>query len=305
MKFSSALRCGVALLVVMISVSDAVGAQTARFTGRVVDPQGYPVADVTITLQHMENGQVVEISSDKDGKFFRRALSIGPYDIIFEKEGFVTVRDRRRLGSGVTNHEAVLQPMFATNADPSSSPEYVEAYEAFSAGDRETVIAILNPLVEREPQFVPGFLLLSRAHFELGHWDEAIVGYRRVVELNSEIVLAHLDLGVALVEKGELEQAEASFAKALKLEPDDATVYYNIGAIYVRVDRIDEAVSHLARATEIDPANAVAHKALAFALVRASDTAGAIHHLERYLALEPDAPDAAEMASLLEGLRGS
>jgi len=305
MSFASTVRTFTIALVVVTSAQTATAAQDARFIGRVVDPDGVPVADVSITLRNVDNGQVVEIKSDKDGRYFRRALTIGRYEITFTKDGYIPARDQRRLGSGQTRHDAVLEPMAAVPVDPTTSPEYLAAYEAFQAGEKARVIEILEPVIESQPDFVAGALLLARAHFELEHWKQAISGYERVLALKPDLPVAYLDLGTALVQTGDLERASRSFESALAMQPDDADINYNIGAIYVRADDVEEAIKYLRRATELDPDHALAHKALAFALVRSDDIDGAIQHLERYLAIDPEAPDAAEMRQLLEQLRQS
>ena len=279
-------------------------AQTARVTGRVTDMvDGEPIGGVSITLRNTDTGLTVQLTSKDDGSYFRRALPIGRFEITFEKEGYVPARDSRRLGSGQTTHNAVLEPTRA--APPGSSPEYIAAYTAFEAGDLPQTIEVLTALLGDQPDFGPGHLLLARSHYELEHWEEAIVGYKRVIELEPEIPVAYLDLGVALSAIGELDDASKYFEKAVSMQPDDATAYYNIGAIFIRADRVDEAIEYLTRSTEIDPEQPLAHKALAFALVRKQDTARAAVHLERYLEIEPAAADAAEMLALLEQLRGS
>lgn len=290
--------------VALLAVSAPALAQ-ARFTGRVVDPAGDPISGVKVVLRNLDNGQVVELETDDDGEFFRRALTIGRYEVRFEKDGYISLRDERRLGSGQTKHDVVMTPETVDTVGPNASPEYRAAYDAFVSGDRERTIEILEGLVKKSPDVSQALLLLARAHFELGHWPEAIGYYERLIELAPEIGVAYLDLGVAYVETGEIEKATEEFRTALRITPENADVHYNIGAVYLRADRIDEAIEHLTRATELDPDHALAHKSLAFALVRQSDIEGAIEHLTRYLELAPDAADAAEMQALLEQLRGS
>ena len=298
------IRLGLTALILTGGAATAT-AQTARFTGRVTSLDGEPIAGVTITLQNTDSGATVQIESNDDGRYFRRSLPIGNFEITFEKEGYVPARDSRRMGSGETTHDAVLEPARAVPVHAGASPEYIAAYAAFEAGDLPQTIEILTTLVGHQPDFGPAHLLLARSHYELGQWDEAIVGYKRVIELEPGVPIAYLDLGVALVEVGDLDSASGYFKKAVSMQPDDADAYYNIGAIFVRAGRVDEAIEYLTRATAIDPESGLAHKALAFALARNADSAGAAVHLARYLELEPEAADAAEMALLLEQLRGS
>ena len=298
------IRLAAATLILTVGASAAT-AQTARFTGRVTRLDGEPIAGVTITLHNVNTGATVQIESNDDGRYFRRALPIGSFEITFEKEGYVPARDFRRLGSGQTTHDAVLEPARATAVNLGSSPEYIAAYAAFEAGDLPQTIEILTTLVGHQPDFGPAHLLLARSHYELEHWQEAIVSYKRGIELEPGVPVAYLDLGISLAEVGDLDSAAGYFEKAVSMQPDDATVYYNVGAVFIRADRVDEAIEYLTRATALDPEAALAHKALAFALVRNADSAAAAVHLERYLEIEPEAADAVEMAALLEQLRSS
>ena len=259
------IRLAATTLILTVGAS-AAAAQTARFTGRMTDLGGEPIAGVTITLRNVNTGATVQIESNDDGRYFRRALPIGSFEITFEKEGYVPARDFRRLGSGQTTHDAVLEPARIATVSIGSSPEYIAAYAAFEAGDLPQTIEILTTLVGHQPDFGPAHLLLARSHYELEHWVEAIAGYKRVIELEPGVPVAYLDLGVALSQVGDLDSAAGYFEKAVSMQPDDATVYYNVGAIFVRADRVDEAIEYLTRATELDPEAALAHKALAFAL---------------------------------------
>lgn len=299
------IRLAAAAVIVLVAAATA-DAQTARIVGRITNMvDGEAIPGVTITLRNVDTGALVEIKSNDDGRYFRRSLPIGRFEITFEKEGFVPARDNRRLGSGQTNHDAVLEPARAAAPNVASSPEYVAAYAAFEAGDLPQTIEILTTLVGHQPDSGPAHLLLARSHYELEQWDEAIVGYKRVIELEPGVPVAYLDLGVSLAAIGDIDGAAQYFERAVSMQPDDASAYYNIGAIFIRADRVDEAVEYLTRSTEIDPESALAHKALAFALVRKADTAGAAIHLQRYLEIEPEAADAADMAELLEQLRAS
>lgn len=301
------LRClsTVALLGALLVIGGEAAAQ-ATLSGRVLDEMsGEPIEGATITLRNLDNGQVVEIESDSSGRFFRRGLTMGRYEMRFEKDGYVTVRDERRLRGGQTQHEAVMTPATIAALGPESSPEYAAAFEAFNSGDREGAIELLEEILDQAPDFASGHLLLARSHFELSAWEPAIESYQRVIELNPEVAIAYLDLGVAYAETEQIELAKQYFETALEMQPPDSTIHYNIGTVYVRADELDQAILHLRQATELDPENALAHKALAFALARQSDTEGAIRHLERYLAIMPDAPDAADIQAILDQLRGS
>lgn len=274
-----------------------------RLMGRVVNAEGEPIAGVEITVRSVDRGDEFTLTTDESGRFMRPGLSIGVYEVVFEKEGYAPMAVQRRIGGGETSVEVVLEAV--TPAGPRGSEEYAQAFEAFQAGDFETTVQLLEPLAEDNPDFAAAFLLLGRSHFEMEHWEEAIAAYSRALELSPDEAGVHMDLGTAYVETGQMEEAKAHLERTLELQPEEASAHYNVGVVYFQANEIEPAVEHLRSAAELQPDNALAHKALAFALVRQESPAEAAEHLERYLELSPDAADAAEMAELAEQLRAA
>lgn len=57
---------------------------------------------------------------------------------------------------------------------------------------------------------------LANAYLELGHLDEAIDEYRRILQLNPNYPLAQYHLGQAFERKGKVEQSKAAYERFLQ-----------------------------------------------------------------------------------------
>jgi tetratricopeptide (TPR) repeat protein len=67
------------LLLMCTGVAAAQG--NNRIDGQVLDVQGNPLVDATVTLKNEESGQTVDVKTDKNGKFVQLGLRAGIYDV--------------------------------------------------------------------------------------------------------------------------------------------------------------------------------------------------------------------------------
>lgn len=71
-----------ALLALVLLCAGAAAAQgNNRIDGKVLDEQGKPMANVTVTLKSEETAQTYTFKTDKDGKFVQLGLRAGIYDV--------------------------------------------------------------------------------------------------------------------------------------------------------------------------------------------------------------------------------
>lgn len=88
-----ALICVLAIWLILQLVPSLV-AQTAGMgvlTGRVVDSSGNPVANATVTVTSVDNGQARSATTGTDGSYRFDDLSLGSYRMKFEAAGFQTL----------------------------------------------------------------------------------------------------------------------------------------------------------------------------------------------------------------------
>ena len=72
--------------------------------GRVVDEAGKPLQGVTIRLVNVDRGREVTITTDKDGRFYRRGLQVGGYELKVEHEGYQPVSNPIKISGGIDSN---------------------------------------------------------------------------------------------------------------------------------------------------------------------------------------------------------
>src|SRR3972149_4019430 len=80
------------IVVVCLLLSVSLAAQPFRGTilGTVTDPTGALVPDARVAVKNLNTGLVRETQTTNDGSYSVPELSIGPYSVTVEKEGFQT-----------------------------------------------------------------------------------------------------------------------------------------------------------------------------------------------------------------------
>jgi tetratricopeptide (TPR) repeat protein len=144
---------------------------------------------------------------------------------------------------------------------------------------------------------------------EGGDVAEQVAVHQKVVQVRPEHLESWLALGDLYAKTGDLDASAEAYAKVVAIDPDNAyRTYYNIAVLILNRDqRTDDdtkrAVDALRRAVEINPDYGPAWHELGVALLGTGDMAGAVTALESYLKVSPDAPDAAELRSLVASLK--
>lgn len=91
--------------------------------------------------------------------------------------------------------------------------------------------------------------------------------------------------------------------EALRGEPNLAEAHYVKGLVLSYQQKVDEAIKLLSRAVELNPTHAYGHYYLGLAYNQKKRKDLTIVHLEKFLALAPQAPEAAQVRTLLNFLR--
>lgn len=132
--------------------------------------------------------------------------------------------------------------------------------------------------------------LLSGQHLQAGNYDEAIVGYKRVLRHAPENAASYHNLGVSLESLGQYVEAIAAYKNSLKYDSASFESCSNLGALLHRLHESDKAILMLEKAIEINPDFADAHHNMGCTLSALGRLEEAIQSHRKALACRPDFP---------------
>jgi tetratricopeptide (TPR) repeat protein len=299
---------------------DAAAAQfNASVRGRVSDAEGNPIQDVKVTIRKatqdpMRPVDPIELTTDEEGNYYARNVSLGDSIITYEMAGLETHEDRRELRVGPVRIDVEMKPAEVSESVATArvaNDSYTAAVAAFNAGNYADAVTRLNEALgaltdtpDNGEAYVYVYALMGAAYSRQRLFDEAIDAFTRRLEYAAaDDAQAHLDLAQALAESGDEVAARPHFEAALQLDPADAATQYNVGVTMVEAGDVEGGIARMERAIELQPVYPLAHKNLGFAYARTEQYAKAVAAFEKYLEQAPDAEDAAEIRDFVVALK--
>ena len=153
-------------------------------------------------------------------------------------------------------------------------PRFILGERWSRQGRAAAASAVLESGLQRDPDFVPGYRLLTEAYLETADLEAATATARRGVErLPKEAdlwaLLAEVSRARTLEGSAALwfERSASAYDEALSLDPDVAAYHDNLGNTLQELQRPHEALPHHLRAVELDPASAASRLNLGNALL--------------------------------------
>lgn len=237
--------------------------------------------------------------------FFEKAAKNAPDDAEL-LEGWANVLYRLDRPA-----EAMARARQAIEAAPTTLGPYKIVYSAqVSAGDLEGAAETLDAIEANVG--TDAWVLEQRAVLasRSGDPEAAIAAYENIVAADPANKEAWVALGTLYADAGRNDESRAAFQKVVEIDPSGAyKTFYNIGALIrnqpnASPEENDRAIAAFRKSIEINPDYAPSYRELAYALLGKGDLAGAKTALESYLEAAPDAPDAAQIRAMVQGLGG-
>jgi len=189
---------------------------------------------------------------------------------------------------------------------PAAVALYEQALAAARAGDHRRAVEHLKAALELHPEFPLALNELGVQYLTLGEPAKAAEAWRAAVRLAPDEPNLRVNYGILLLRQKKYAEAETELARAIALDAASAPARLHRGHALIRLGRGDEAERELLAAVKLGgerPETALAYRYLGALYNDRGDDPRAAHALEAYLRLAPDAPDAAHVRAILEGLR--
>jgi len=153
-------------------------------------------------------------------------------------------------------------------------------------GEWKQVIALLDPLVERDPENKAVLYMLGTALMRDRQYERGQRVLDRILR-QGDSAEAHLVLALASREANDDIAAEKELRRALELDPSLPTANGTLGDVLVRMGEGAAAVAALERELELNPNHFDSHLLLGLLLRQDSKTDEATAHLRKALVLRP------------------
>lgn len=142
-------------------------------------------------------------------------------------------------------------------------------------------------LLEIDPQYGPGYVLLGTAHMQLQEWADAQSAFEKAAKVDPGNASAYLGVGAAMNQQQEFSGAEKPLRRSLELDPDSAEAEYELGRSLWGLKKWQEAEPCARKAIEVDKNFPPAHILMGNISLRHRDAKSALAEYQEYLRLDP------------------
>jgi len=212
---------------------------------------------------------------------YREALALRPSAVAVRYNLSAALYKATRFADAVAELEAVLK----AQPDHPGAPLLLADCRLL-LGEWKAVIALLDPLVERDPGNRAVLYMLGTALMRDRQYDRGQRVLDRILR-QGDSAEAHLVLALASREANDDIAAEKELRRALELDPSLPTANGTLGDVLVRMGEGAAAVQALRRELEVNPNHFDSHLLLGLLLRQEAKTDEAMRHLRKALALRP------------------
>ncbi|HSR67717.1 MAG TPA: sulfatase-like hydrolase/transferase [Acidobacteriota bacterium] len=160
--------------------------------------------------------------------------------------------------------------------------------ELTQAGRHDQAIAGYRQVLEQEPELKLVRYKLGQSYFETQRYEQALEEFKKVVGMEGDNAPANFDLAMTYMQLGRLPEASAGFELVLKQEPEHVRALSNLAVLQRRQGLLTEALEKLEKAHRLAPADVFVMGNLGASYSLANRHQEAIGILEKAVSLEPE-----------------
>jgi tetratricopeptide (TPR) repeat protein len=261
-----------------------------RIEGRVLDPDGKPIAGAILKLELVGRGGT-EAKTDKNGRWALGGIAAGRWNIDIEAPGYKTKRTYHDLASESARPAPAVVTM-EKDVPKGPPPEVLAAVkagdDAFQAGKYAEARAEYEKLLALRPDLANTLhLQIARCYDQEGNFAKELEHLKAAVALDpTNNNLKFLEAQVA-IKAGQVDEGLATLKSVDDSGVTDPNVFFNIAVILLNQQRTDDAVTYLTKAVTVDPNYADGYFQRGLAYMGAQKYPEARADLEKFLTLAP------------------
>lgn len=222
--------CGI-LGLILLCVGVAAAQNNVRLDGQILDANGKPLADATVTLKSADTGQVYTMKTDKNGKFVQLGMHGGVYDVNVTSSQTPPFNEKFQVKEGQDNNLVVnFKELIAQQATANPDAEKKRAEEE-------------NAFKNMKVNFEAGVAAMNDAN--------AVLPQLRTATADQKSALQQKRTAACQTAVTAFEQAEKGVGP--KDVNNHALVWSNLGAAYECAGRFDDAASAFQKSIDLKP----------------------------------------------------
>jgi tetratricopeptide (TPR) repeat protein len=183
-------------LLAILALAPAIAAAQGHVAGTIRDASGHAIKGATVTAENPNfSSTAVTATSNEKGRYSFLGLKIGTWTFTVEAPGFVPQRQQIATRNAGTKESID----FTLQAVPDMAPP--------------------GPMATVDVKALQQQLARASALEEAGRLDEAVAGYREVLERVPALTAVHLQLGALFEKRHDRASAIAEYQAMLKADP--------------------------------------------------------------------------------------
>ena len=276
-----------------------------KASGVVTDEQGNPLADVRVVLFSVRSQSGFETMTDARGEWKAPYIRGGPWNLDFEKEGYLTKKLAAEFKEFARNPpvEVKLVKIEGLIVSDALKESVNQGNRLFDEGKYEEAAQVFADLVAADENAYALNKNIGNCWFALQKYELAEMHYLKVLEKEPENAEIMMLIGNAYSNRGDQAAAQGWYGKIDIGKITDATALFNIANSHFSRSDFEEALKYCRRALEIQPDSTdVLYLAglINLSLGRNEDS---IALFERYLQADGESARADQVRSFLDFLR--
>ncbi len=309
LRIAIPVRVAVAFVAAALLATPAMAQGNARLSGKVVDDQGQPIADVTVRAQMTGQTDVLSAKSDKKGEWQIKGASAGEWKVELSKSGLeTTVEVVEVKGDSAPPLNVTLVKAGTPKADPMAevNAQVQKAAELAQAGKIPDARKIYEDLLAKYPKIYQLEGFIARTYAAENNVPQALEHLKVNLEQEKDPAqLTELKLFQAelLMESGDKAGANAILNTIDMKAAKDPYTFINQAINLINEKKGAEAVDLLTKLMAQFPnANELYYyRGRAYIASEKLDEARA--DLEKFVSLAPNAKETADAKKILEQIK--
>jgi tetratricopeptide (TPR) repeat protein len=276
-----------------------------RVKGLVTDQDGNPIEGVTVKLYCVRGDSGFEVTTDKEGVWRANYIRNGPYDIDFEKSGYMPKKIDVNINEFGKNPdiEVTLEKIEGLVVTDELKEALHEGNNLFDQGKYEEAIQSYQTILEKAPETYILYRNIGNCYFQMEKYETAEEFYLKVLEKEPDDTESILGIGNTYANRGQNEKALEWYGKIAFENISDPLILYNIGSNFYTQGQYQEALKYYWKAVELRTDFQDALYQLGLVNLTLGNNQEAIDVFQEYLKYDTESGRADQVRNFIEFLK--